>query len=429
MRVALINPPQPYLIEPGRTRPLGLMYLHSAVRNACPDVWVDICDLADETVEAAIERLVSGQYDVFAWSATSRDYPLVEKLAQQVAAKTHGFHVLGGPHATAVDKHHYIFRVIFKGEGEQTFPAFLKGLRKGEYKTVYGGARIEELDNLHFPYRGGPPQGRIMAAGGDTSATIMGSRGCAHNCAFCAAKCLWPGRVRFRSPKSIAREVELLRDKGGIQDFVFWDENLTSSTQHLRETCAALKPLRIRWRAQARVDTVDRTKLKMMREAGCREVDFGVESFDNHVLECLCKRTTAELNKRAIELAYEADIPSRLYMMISTPGETYQETVEWNKQYLTELQGKYSVVCSNVFMPLPGTAVYESPEKFGVRFISRDFSRYFFYQYRREDGKITNESWSPIEIVGMSREEQMANIDEMQKFMGTLGAVNKGTPA
>jgi len=402
------------------------MYLHSAICKACPDVWVDICDMSGTHMDNVIPRLVAGAYDVYAWTSTSLDYPLVEKLAQQIAGRTRSVHVLGGPHATAVDKHHHVFRAIFKGEAEATFPQFLRDLQAGEYQSVYAGARINQLDQLHFPYRGGPPQGRIMFEGAETSATIVGSRGCAHKCAFCASQCLWPGAVRFRTPASIAREVALLRDKGGITDFAFFDENLTSVTKHLEELCAALKPLRVHWRAQARVDTVDRSRLKLMREAGCREIDFGIESFDNHVLSVLVKRTSAAMNRRAIELAYDAGIPSRLFMMISTPGETHQETVDWNKQHLTELQGKYSVVNLYTFIPLPGTPVYENPGKYDVRIISRDLDRYNRHQYRRENGDVVNEPWSPMEINGMTREEQMDNIREMHDFVNTLSETNRG---
>jgi radical SAM superfamily enzyme YgiQ (UPF0313 family) len=174
------------------------------------------------------------------------------------------------------------------------------------------------------------------------------------------------------------------------------------------------------------VDTVDREKLRWMRDAGCREIDFGIESFDDVVLELMCKHSTAAANARAVELAHDAGIPVRLYMMISTPGETYRGTVKINKRYLEQLHGKYSVLCLNTFMPMPGTPIYERPEDYGVRFISRDLSRFMSYQYRREDGVVTNEPWSPIEITGLTREQQMENIRGMHEFADTLKATNKG---
>lgn len=429
MRVALINPPQSYLVEPSRNRPLGLMYVHSAARKACPWAWVEIVETAALHPENIVPHLAAGQYDVCAWTATTLDYFTVRKLAQEVLGRTGAIQVIGGPHATVAEYIDPCFRVVFKGEGEQTFPKFLADYQRGEALSVYDAPRIERLDGLHFPYRGGATQGRIMRGGEEKSATIMGSRGCAHDCAFCASKCLWPGPVRFRSAESIAREVEVVRDRGGITDFAFYDENLTLSTSHLKTVCAAVKRLRIHWRAQARTDCVDRQKLEIMRDAGCREIDFGIESFDDRVLRFLVKGTTAKQNERAVELAKAAGIPARLFLMISTPGETFETTVERNKAALLHLQGAFDTVNLYTFMPLPGTPISREPEKYGVRIVSRDWDRYNRHQYRREDGEVTDAAWSPIEIGAMSREQQTENIVAMHEFVNGLSEVNTGVLA
>jgi radical SAM superfamily enzyme YgiQ (UPF0313 family) len=405
VRVALINPPRPYLREEERTRPLGLMYLHSATRAACPWAWVDVCDLEGFHLDNVVPHLVAGTYDVYAWSATSRDYAVVLKLAQQIAGKVKGIHVLGGPHATVVDHHDFVFRAVFKGEGEVTFPRFLADLQRGEYETVYAGQRINRLEYLNFPYRGGAEQGPMLLGAENGSATVSTVRGCGYGCPSCAASALWPGVLRFRPPRSVAREVEILRDKGGIRDFVFWDENLTATTAYLRDVCAVLKPLRIHWRAAARSDVLGRAKLAMMHGAGCTDIDIDVVSFDNNVLTTLGKRTTGGMHVRMIELAAAEGMRARLHLMISTPGETCPETVDWNVAEVTRLEGKYGDVDCRIFMPWPGTGVAAHPEKFGVRLLGD------------EEIHEAADPWSPIEIVGVSRQDQMESIRRMQEFV------------
>ena len=120
----------------------------------------------------------------------------------------------------------------------------------------------------------------------------------------------------------------------------------------------------------------------------------------------------------AIKRAHSAGLPTGLFVMIGTPGETYGATVDANLHWLRDrLDGQYHDLRLYVFMPLPGSPIYERPEDFGVKIVSRDFESYNRHAFRRDHaGARVPASWSPIRIDGMTYEQQVANIERMVAF-------------
>ena len=419
MRLALVNPPQPHLVEPGQIPSLGLEYLLASVRQHCPWVDSEIVDLSRESIEDARDALLP--YDICAYTATSRDYNLVCDLAYRVQDDVASMQVIGGPHVTLTQDRRSVFQSVFKGEGERSIVRFLEDVRDGKPRSEYQAPQVQELDNLPFPLREGPHNGY---------AHIMGSRGCTHRCTFCASHGLWPGPVRYRSPANVVDELRTLVEKQGLNRFTLYDDNVTGRKQWLREFCRLVEPLKLKWRAQARVTDVTSNVVDMIMRAGCVDLGLGIESFDIDVLKMLAKGVTPQDHARAANAAYEFGLFTRLFMMISTPGETAHYTVNVNRAWLEALEGKYGVVQLYMFMPFPGCAVYEKPESFGVEFISKDMDLFQWYRERpNTQGKMERRLYSPITINGMTRDEQMVNMERMFAFVDGLQRKEGGLAA
>lgn len=60
--------------------------------------------------------------------------------------------------------------------------------------------------------------------------------------------------------------------------------------------------LPIRFRIQARVDTVDEETLKMLKKAGCDLIEYGAESGSDKVLKAIGKNITIDKIKNAVKL-------------------------------------------------------------------------------------------------------------------------------
>jgi radical SAM superfamily enzyme YgiQ (UPF0313 family) len=414
MKLALIRGPLRFLVQPNAYEPLGLGYLSAYVHKHAPWVEVDIVDMASGEKP--------GLYDIYAWTATSLEYEEVKNLAKFYAAKyPEGKHILGGTHATTcwafIDP---IFESVFIGEGEQSLVQYLKDYNLGRPRKLYFGDNICDLDSLPFPERKAPRPVSITG-GSHLCVSIMASRGCPFRCHFCASSFMW-GKPRYRSPANVLAEIEECIDRFGMVDVGLEDDNHTHRREWLLELAAGMKRLGVEWRVHSRVDGFDEDLGQTLRESGCIEALFGVESFDPVVLKAIGKHTNPEQAKYSIRVAAAAGLNVRVCILMSTPGET-PATVGLNCRALDELNGAVKLISLMTLMPLPGTPIFNNPRSHGVRIIEPDMSKYQRYQWGPE-GPMP--FWSPIEIDGMTRKEQLKNLEDMRTYVGSLEGANKG---
>ena len=150
-----------------------------------------------------------------------------------------------------------------------------------------------------------------------------------------------------------------LRDKYQTQAVFFMDDDFLISKERVREFCRLYKEagLDIIWGCQARVTAVDEELLKLLKEANCKQITFGIESGNERVLGMLKRnQTTVGQNKRAIRMVKEAGILSTGSFMIGNPGET-EEEIEETRRFIIEndLDG-FGI---SITTPFPGTKLWE----------------------------------------------------------------------
>jgi radical SAM superfamily enzyme YgiQ (UPF0313 family) len=110
------------------------------------------------------------------------------------------------------------------------------------------------------------------------------------------------------------------------------------------------------WVAQARVDTVKRDVLRKMKRAGCIQLDFGVESGSQTVLNTLRKGTKLNQIKQAFNIAREEGIRRFASFVIGTPGESIED-VELTESLIDEIKPDFTEFY--YLTPYPGTELYE----------------------------------------------------------------------
>jgi len=100
-----------------------------------------------------------------------------------------------------------------------------------------------------------------------------------------------------------------------------------------------------------------------MRAAGCEEISLGVESFDERVLEGLnCGKCNSRTILEAAKNAKLSGLTVRALMMCGLPFED-ERTLALDTQFM---ESPYvDCVAMTVFTPLPGSDIYENPEKYG----------------------------------------------------------------
>jgi radical SAM superfamily enzyme YgiQ (UPF0313 family) len=420
--ICLIHPPMPDVVDPCTYPPLGIGYLCAAVRNAFPDLKCDALDLTGHAFADAVE--VALGYDVVGYSATSTEWKNALTVASGVYAKDKTkIQIAGGAHTTLTGETSPLFDATFRGPAEETLVEYLNDLvgsrpRKG----VYVG-ECNDLNKLAFPIVG--PGKRINMGGADRTAVMITSRGCTNNCVFCACRGMYR-RIRLRSLDNIFSEIDQWRDKG-IGEFRFVDDSFGMSKARLLEFCGRAKGRGMRWGCMIRVDQVSQDVLATMKDSGCGHIGFGVESFDDNVLTVLEKNSTSEMNSKAVRAAHDAGLAVQMYMLISTPGETYDVTVDRNIEAMDALLGAYDKVLFSTFMPHPGTAVHANPRKYGIRIVETDYSKYTQHQYEKTgDAVVLKPPWSPILIDGMTYEQQLSNISRFREYVANTNKIFPG---
>jgi anaerobic magnesium-protoporphyrin IX monomethyl ester cyclase len=184
---------------------------------------------------------------------------------------------------------------------------------------------------------------------------------------------MWGQRVRFRSPDNIIQELEQIIRDYGVRYFRFHDDTMTLNKKRLLELCKKMIPLNIHWRAHTRVDHSDMETLVSMKNAGCDEIGYGIESASPEVLAINNKKIKIEQAKQAIKNAKNAGLRVRLFFIVGLPGET-RNTIRKNIEFIDEAHP--DGVDISTFIPFPGCDIYEKSQNYGIEIQTNDYEKF-----------------------------------------------------
>jgi radical SAM superfamily enzyme YgiQ (UPF0313 family) len=201
---------------------------------------------------------------------------------------------------------------------------------------------------------------------------LITTRGCPSRCTFCD-RAVFGSTYRQRSADNVLDEIEELFFKFGARELRFFDDTFTLNKKRVFEICDKLKERRIKapWTCLTKVTNVSEEVFRKMKEAGCWQVLFGLESGDDRMLKLLKKGTTVEQNERAIKLAKKVGFSVRGDFIVGTPGETL-ESLKRTLEFA--IRTGLDFAHFNKFVPLPGTELYDTLANQGYQF---DFTKQF----------------------------------------------------
>ncbi len=307
----------------------------------------------------------------------------------------------GGPHPTvdpagtlAIDG----IDAVMIGEGERAIVELARAA--GDYSSVPGMAYlsdgelvttsepelVDDLDEIPFPARHLLDMDRYMELWyqldavryGLRGTSIMASRGCPFDCAYCqpTLRHIFGKRVRRRSPENVIAElVELKRDYN--PDGVMWlDDTFLLHRPWTIKLCDMMieADLDIIWGCNIRADHADHEVIERMKQAGLRIVHIGIEAATQRILDDVYhKGITVEQVRRTVGITHEMGLSVRGYFMLGAPGETEEELLA-TVQLANELP--LDDVTFSVTTPLPHTHLYDETR----HLIARDFSEFDYYK-------------------------------------------------
>jgi radical SAM superfamily enzyme YgiQ (UPF0313 family) len=391
--------------------PLGIGYLASVLVKAGHSVEIYSQDVFHYTNEELVLFLDSHSFDMIGIGFRSARYvetirPLI-KVANE--HKKNAKIVLGGAGFTPIPE--YILNdtksdIGVLGEGEKIIVTLLEAIlnnsdlskikgiafRNGNKITITEREEpIKNLDEIPFPAWDLFPMEEyatclnLIGGNKDRTFSLVSSRGCINKCSFCYR--LEKG-IRLRSMNNLFEEMKILVEKYGINYFYFRDEMLFPNKKRIKEFVKMIKKLKItiKFCFPARVELgKDKEILKMLKNAGCQEVSYGIESLDQNVLNLMGKNVTVEDNYTAIRNTIESGMNVGMCFIWGNEGDTL-ESLNKIVDFLLNCENQSELRTIRPPTPYPGSPIYYKAIKEGQLKDTSDF----FDKFKNSERIIVN---------------------------------------
>ena len=390
-RIIFINPPYER-IAPGysfiktmtsKVPALGLLHLAAQARQDGYEPTIIEADVQGLSAAQVAAKVIAEKPDYIGITLFTVGVWLAAELSRKVKAVCPQIKILvGGPHISSMGyetmERFPEFDIAVVGEGETVMSRLLKQLdlngdldevpnliyRAGDQvKTTRHETIRSPMDALPMPAfdllpafpRAYTPAVYSYPKG--PVGTIAASRGCPFHCKFCDTS-TFGAAVRAYSPQKVFEQMVYLKERWGVNHILFVDDLFVASAKRTKELCRLIieSRLKMTWTCSARVDCVRPELLKIMKRAGCWEIEFGLESGSNELLQKMEKQARVERGEQAVKWTHEAGIRTKGLFMLGYPGES-PESIRLTKAYVKRLP--MHVMNLTKFTPYPGSPIYQ----------------------------------------------------------------------
>ena len=329
---------------------LGLRYIASSLDNKGHQTAIIPFNSEEDSEEAVRQTLafspeIAGLSMVF----TSRGGEFCRLAARLRDGGYKGHLIAGGPFASfnceRLVTEFPAFDSVALGEGEElmcTLAEHLDALRqvpglcyRGADQSAITNPAVENSDRLDdLPW----PKRTVFHRYFDKPiASILTSRGCWRECAFCSINAWYERgggkKFRYRSVGSIVAEMSDLYHRHGIRIFNFQDDNffLPNPTKAVERFDAVRAGLHsegvddIAIAVKARPDSINEESIRILDDLGLFRVFLGVENASENGLRNLNRKNTVEQILNALEVLNNFDVHIAYNLLMFEPDTTLDE--------------------------------------------------------------------------------------------------------
>lgn len=374
MKICLITPPSPFLLDQRVFPSLGILKVAAVLEQA--GVQVDHLDLTGVSNYEEAAREYQGNADVYAFTSTTPQLPAAIRIRRAIGGRS----VLGGPHATlvhaaakrgnsraksALEGLLAEFGTVVAGDGEKAIFTALhsrglvdaddpKGIlwqsSKDFSESPWPARHLLDMESYHY------------SIDGAKAGHCIGQLGCPYHCTFCSGRnSPMLRQIRLRTPDSVLAEVRHLYQTYGFTGINFFDDELNVNREMIplmRGMASLAKELGIEWKLRGFIksELFNEEQAEVMYEAGFRWILTGFESGSDRILKNIQKMATRDQNTRCMEIAHTHGLKVKALMSLGHAGEsleTVMDTCSWL------LETKPDDLDVTVITPYPGSPYWD----------------------------------------------------------------------
>lgn len=364
MKVLLVNPPSPFLLDDRVFAPLGILQVASALERANHHVQVaDLGGVSDYKSKLS-EYVLDSDWDVYGITATTPQFPMAVDLFNHLRFIDPSKRVIiGGPHATVMPESCGMFDTVVLGDGEEAIhqaiqpdaPArldYASDTKNGELNWHWPARHLIDMKSYKY------------SLGGRLGTSMMLSQGCPYQCSFCCGRLVpYYRRVRSRNVDDVVKEMQHLIDVYGVGAVMAFDDEINLLNEPLLEFCSKIAPLGLKFRAFVKANLFNDIQADAMAKAGFTDVCTGVESGDDRILGVIDKQTTREINKNFVDLCRKHGMRSKAFCSLGHPGENPESAENLKSWLMWARPDDFDVTVITIY---PGTPIWAARERIGI---------------------------------------------------------------
>jgi len=227
----------------------------------------------------------------------------------------------------------------------------------------------EELNLLPTPDFDGLPLDLYLSP--ERVLPIMGSRGCYwERCAFCSIP-FDHMDFHVRYAENVVNDVKNLQEKYNCNYFFFTDEALPINFMKTFAGKIVEQNLDIQWTGELKFEKsmLKENRMELLYRSGCRKLIFGLESYNQRVLDSMKKGVELEVVDKTVEECLRIGIAMHFYLICGFPTETREEVMDsvnfvLNNQRLLDSPG-FSCIASQFDLE-KGTPLEKNPAEWHI---------------------------------------------------------------
>lgn len=367
---------------------LGLLCLATALeangRNA------HICDLTHEKIGKTefIKLIKEKEPKIVAISAYTENIDMALHFAAVIKKEFPKINIaIGGPHASLSQEFFYESTnvdFLLIGEGEATILELVEALDSEEKVLKYADIPglwywkdgnvhenekrdfIIDLDLYPIPKR---EYFSLDNYAKNANINIYTSRGCPNRCIYCSASALSGSKYRVRSIDNVFLEMILVTKLIGEKNFFIVDDSFTVLKNRVYRFIELIKQYnpKFYWNCESIANVMNEELLKLMSEARCTAIQYGIESGNKEVQKKIKKNVNLEHAEEIIYKTAEYGMMPCASFIIGHYCDT-EETVRDTLNMMKRLKNNTDVeIAAGFNTPFPGTYQYENRDELGIR--------------------------------------------------------------